>query len=396
MNRTCPHCGAPLPEEAVFCPSCANSINRREEPKPPKRIARRLVWGCASAVLIAAVLIGLWAWQRQPSDASLTYAEAAVLLAETFKYSAADTDATLAPFSDAVDLPDQQREAVAALLDNGIMLDTSDAAFSPVATINRGQAAMLLWLCLGEPEPTRKETPFSDVHGEEEWYWASVSALWKAGILTADDAAGPQGEFAPEDPITALVLEDWLSRLGPVQEGASGLPGGQQDQVSSDAGKYYTRPEMSDLIAWKLQQDGHPDFASYEPGNLTESQRSAVLAVTSDTLTLTTFGGKADTNIFDNTVPLTRAQAAVLLWWVTDCPEAPAGMSQPFSDVVRGGPDGNWGDWPYDVAIAGLYGQGILTMENAAVTDDAFHPAENMLKADMDAWFAAAGIDYGG
>ena len=37
-EKVCPHCGAPLPEEASFCPRCAGSINRRTVLKPPPYI----------------------------------------------------------------------------------------------------------------------------------------------------------------------------------------------------------------------------------------------------------------------------------------------------------------------------------------------------------------------
>ncbi len=64
MNKPCPHCGAPLPEEAVFCPFCARSINRRTEPVPPRHMPRRVRRRILAIVLAAAVLLGLWLWQR--------------------------------------------------------------------------------------------------------------------------------------------------------------------------------------------------------------------------------------------------------------------------------------------------------------------------------------------
>lgn len=30
-RRTCPYCGAELPEEASFCPFCARSVNQRQK-----------------------------------------------------------------------------------------------------------------------------------------------------------------------------------------------------------------------------------------------------------------------------------------------------------------------------------------------------------------------------
>lgn len=63
MNKTCPHCGASLPEEASFCPNCARSVNERVEPKPPRRIPARplgfalLALAAAVAVLLAVLLV---------------------------------------------------------------------------------------------------------------------------------------------------------------------------------------------------------------------------------------------------------------------------------------------------------------------------------------------------
>ena len=34
-RRTCPYCGAELPEEASFCPFCARSVNQRQNVSPP-------------------------------------------------------------------------------------------------------------------------------------------------------------------------------------------------------------------------------------------------------------------------------------------------------------------------------------------------------------------------
>ena len=34
-QKVCPHCGAALPEEAAFCPYCAQTVNRRSHLKAP-------------------------------------------------------------------------------------------------------------------------------------------------------------------------------------------------------------------------------------------------------------------------------------------------------------------------------------------------------------------------
>ena len=59
-EKTCPCCGAPLPEEAAFCPHCAKSINRRSKNKPPRLTPKRLV--LAALILLAALLLAAGAY----------------------------------------------------------------------------------------------------------------------------------------------------------------------------------------------------------------------------------------------------------------------------------------------------------------------------------------------
>lgn len=60
MNKKCIHCGAELPEDASFCPHCAQSQIERAEIKPPRLWRKRtlLALGCA-ALLALAVLAGI-------------------------------------------------------------------------------------------------------------------------------------------------------------------------------------------------------------------------------------------------------------------------------------------------------------------------------------------------
>ena len=60
MKKTCPCCGAPLPEEAAFCPHCAKSLNRRSKNKPPRLTPKRLV--LAALILLAALLLAAGAY----------------------------------------------------------------------------------------------------------------------------------------------------------------------------------------------------------------------------------------------------------------------------------------------------------------------------------------------
>ena len=59
MEKKCPYCGAPLPEEASFCPHCAKSINRRSQPQKPLLIPVKVLRGillCGVLAVLAGVL----------------------------------------------------------------------------------------------------------------------------------------------------------------------------------------------------------------------------------------------------------------------------------------------------------------------------------------------------
>lgn len=53
-TKSCPHCGAQLPEGASFCPHCAQSVNRHEAVSPPRHMPR---WALYSALMVLAALL---------------------------------------------------------------------------------------------------------------------------------------------------------------------------------------------------------------------------------------------------------------------------------------------------------------------------------------------------
>ena len=72
MEKNCPHCGAELPEEASFCPHCAQSINARVEPRPPKPFPRRVLYAAVAAVVVCAIALGVWLANRPKTYATWT------------------------------------------------------------------------------------------------------------------------------------------------------------------------------------------------------------------------------------------------------------------------------------------------------------------------------------
>lgn len=56
--KACPHCGAVLPDEASFCPSCARSVVIREKVRRYRRLPVKAAY-VLLAVLAAALLAAL-------------------------------------------------------------------------------------------------------------------------------------------------------------------------------------------------------------------------------------------------------------------------------------------------------------------------------------------------
>lgn len=65
MEKKCPYCGALLPEEASFCPNCAQSVNPRHKPKPPFHISVKFLrYGLFFALFV--LLFFGWLWKSRP------------------------------------------------------------------------------------------------------------------------------------------------------------------------------------------------------------------------------------------------------------------------------------------------------------------------------------------
>ena len=73
MSKQCRNCGAELPEDASFCPRCAQSQIERREVKPPRLWRKKalITAGCA-LVLAAAVLCPSLAVRGGEKDASIS------------------------------------------------------------------------------------------------------------------------------------------------------------------------------------------------------------------------------------------------------------------------------------------------------------------------------------
>lgn len=78
MSKKCIHCGAELPEEASFCPHCAQSQIGKAEAVPP-RLWRKKAFFAVSCVLILALAILAYSYANRPKTyaggANVVYAD---------------------------------------------------------------------------------------------------------------------------------------------------------------------------------------------------------------------------------------------------------------------------------------------------------------------------------
>ncbi|MFY0389776.1 S-layer homology domain-containing protein [Hominicoprocola fusiformis] len=84
--------------------------------------------------------------------------------------------------------------------ENGLMLGTSKALFSPYGTATRGMMATILWRMEGSPVPKGKNS-FTDVEAGK-WYADAVTWTAENGIF----AGYGKDKFGPDDPITREQL----------------------------------------------------------------------------------------------------------------------------------------------------------------------------------------------
>ena len=65
MSKQCKNCGTDLPEDASFCPRCAQSQIERRAIKPPRLWRKKALITAGCALVLAAAVLGLWRYGVQ-------------------------------------------------------------------------------------------------------------------------------------------------------------------------------------------------------------------------------------------------------------------------------------------------------------------------------------------
>lgn len=162
--------------------------------------------------------------------------------------------AQLHPFSDVV--PGSWYEnGVQYVYENGLMVGTSKAEFSPNANTTRGMIVTILYRLEDSPE-VENVSPFSDVPADE-WYSDAVSWAAQEGIVNGYG----NGEFGPQDSITRQQLAAILYRYTTFK-GAS---------VSAN-GWASSYPDISNVSAWAVAAMQWAVGEEYITGSLVNGQ----------------------------------------------------------------------------------------------------------------------------
>ena len=148
----------------------------------------------------------------------------------------------IAPYNPFTDVPEGQYYYEPVLWAIGqepqITTGTSADRFSPNATCTRAQVVTFLWRAMGEPEPAKKDNPFTDVK-EGQYYYKAVLWAVEKGITTGTSAT----TFSPDSGCTRGQVVTFLHRAkGTPTPGSSVNP-----FTDVKSGQYYY-----DAVLWAV------------------------------------------------------------------------------------------------------------------------------------------------
>lgn len=191
--------------------------------------------------------------------------------------AASQTSVDPTQFTDAADIT--HWEAVSTLTKLGVLNGKPDGSFDPTSPVTRGEAAKLMVVLAGNPEPSGESAAFSDVDGH--WAKPYIESCAQMGILSGRG----DGTFDPDGGVSlyelakmALILigyeaeeyhftdSDWLSRVcsramyvGLDEELTEGTPAFPKDGAGLlDNETPITREKCAQLLYNALQAEPCP------------------------------------------------------------------------------------------------------------------------------------------
>lgn len=133
-------------------------------------------------------------------------------------------------------------EALNYVIENGLMIGTSDATFEPDSTLNRAMLAQILYNMEGQPEVTGEST-FTDVTADE-WYHDAI--VWAAGNGIVQGVSDTT--YAPLDDIAREQFATMLYRYAEMK--------GYDTSVTGDLSAFTDKESVSDwaneAVAWAV------------------------------------------------------------------------------------------------------------------------------------------------
>ena len=167
------------------------------------------------------------------------------------------------PFTD-VSEKDWFYSDVMFVYENGLMLGTSKALFSPHGTATRGMMATILWRMEGSPAPKGKNS-FTDVEAGK-WYADAITWTAENGIF----AGYGKDKFGPDDPITREQLAAIFYRYADYK--------GYDLTVKGNLDTFKDADKITDYAKTAMQWAVGSGLVKGKSGNLLDPQGTATRA----------------------------------------------------------------------------------------------------------------------
>ena len=148
--------------------------------------------------------------------------------------------------------------------ENGLMLGTSKALFSPHGTATRGMMATILWRMEGSPAPKGKNS-FTDVEAGK-WYADAITWTAENGIF----AGYGKDKFGPDDPITREQLAAIFYRYADYK--------GYDLTVKGNLDTFKDADKITDYAKTAMQWAVGSELMKGKSGNLLDPQGTATRA----------------------------------------------------------------------------------------------------------------------